>query len=80
MGLVSLGGGKPAHLKVTLCPIPPFFRVSEEQILCVTPPGAGTARVPIHLQIGGAEVPVSWTFHYKEDPVVLDISPKCGYR
>lgn len=55
------------------------IRVNEEQILCVTPPGAGTARVPLHLQIGGAEVPGSWTFHYKEDPIVLDISPKCGY-
>ncbi|KAM4821651.1 macrophage-stimulating protein receptor isoform 3-T3 [Thomomys bottae] len=53
--------------------------VSEGQILCATPPGAATARVPLHLQVGGAEVSGSWTFHYREDPIVLAISPSCGY-
>ncbi|XP_042521956.1 macrophage-stimulating protein receptor [Dipodomys spectabilis] len=54
-------------------------RVSEGQILCATPPGAATAKVPLHLQVGGAEVSGSWTFYYKEDPIVLAISPNCGY-
>ncbi|XP_044789516.2 macrophage-stimulating protein receptor isoform X3 [Bubalus bubalis] len=55
------------------------LRVSEGQLLCTTPPGAATASVPIRLQVGGAEVPGSWNFHYREDPIVLGISPKCGY-
>uniref|UniRef100_A0A8C0WPK7 Macrophage-stimulating protein receptor n=1 Tax=Castor canadensis TaxID=51338 RepID=A0A8C0WPK7_CASCN len=54
-------------------------QVSEWQILCATPPGAVTASVPLRLQIGGAEVPGNWTFHYQEDPIVLGISPNCGY-
>ncbi|XP_007953566.2 macrophage-stimulating protein receptor [Orycteropus afer afer] len=54
-------------------------QVSEGQLLCITPPGAATARVPLHLQVGGAEVPGSWTFYYQEDPVVLGINPNCGY-
>ncbi|KAM5291873.1 macrophage-stimulating protein receptor [Ctenodactylus gundi] len=54
-------------------------QVSERQILCVTPPGVATASVPLHLQVGGAEVPGSWTFHYREDPIVLGIMPNCGY-
>lgn len=69
--------------RVILRPFPPptpFCRVSEGQLLCTTPPGAATARVPIHLQVGGAVVPGSWTFHYLEDPIVLGISPNCGYR
>ena len=57
-----------------------FCRVSEGQLLCTTPPGAATASVPIRLQVGGAEVPGSWNFHDQEDPIVLGISPKCGYR
>ncbi|XP_073086700.1 macrophage-stimulating protein receptor isoform X1 [Manis javanica] len=54
-------------------------RVSDGQLFCTTPPGAAPASVPIHLQVGGAMVPGSWTFHYREDPVVLGISPNCGY-
>ncbi|XP_048190858.1 macrophage-stimulating protein receptor [Perognathus longimembris pacificus] len=54
-------------------------RLSEGQIICATPPGAATASVPLHLQVGGAEVPGSWTFHYREDPVVLAVDPSCGY-
>ncbi|XP_030743467.1 macrophage-stimulating protein receptor [Echinops telfairi] len=54
-------------------------QVSEGQLLCATPPGAATASVPLRLQVGGAEVPGSWIFHYLEDPVVLGISPNCGY-
>ncbi|ERE75617.1 macrophage-stimulating protein receptor [Cricetulus griseus] len=73
---LSVGTSRAVLVNGTQCQLK---QVSEEQILCVTPPGAGTARVPIHLQIGGAEVPGSWTFHYKEDPIVLDISPNCGY-
>ncbi|XP_050996281.1 macrophage-stimulating protein receptor [Acomys russatus] len=73
---LSVGTSRAVLVNGTQCQLE---QVSEEQILCVTPPGAGTARVPIHLQIGGAEVPGSWTFHYKEDPIVLDITPKCGY-
>ncbi|XP_021027844.1 macrophage-stimulating protein receptor isoform X2 [Mus caroli] len=73
---LSVGTSRAVLVNGTQCRLE---QVSEEQILCVTPPGAGTARVPLHLQIGGAEVPGSWTFHYKEDPIVLDISPKCGY-
>ncbi|XP_041533534.1 macrophage-stimulating protein receptor isoform X2 [Microtus oregoni] len=73
---LSIGTSRAVLVNGTQCQLE---QVSEEQILCVTPPGAGTARVPVHLQIGGAEVPGSWTFHYKEDPIVLDISPNCGY-
>ncbi|OBS71284.1 hypothetical protein A6R68_00117 [Neotoma lepida] len=74
---LSVGTSRAVLVNGTQCQLE---QVSEEQILCVTPPGAGTARVPVHLQIGGAEVPgSSWTFHYKEDPIVLDISPNCGY-
>ncbi|XP_035131444.2 macrophage-stimulating protein receptor isoform X3 [Callithrix jacchus] len=55
------------------------LRVSEGQLLCTTPPGAMAASVPLSLQVGGARVPGSWTFQYREDPVVLSISPTCGY-
>ncbi|XP_017355976.1 macrophage-stimulating protein receptor isoform X3 [Cebus imitator] len=55
------------------------LRVSEGQLLCTTPPGAAAANVPLSLQVGGAQVPGSWTFQYREDPVVLSISPNCGY-
>ncbi|XP_006873710.1 PREDICTED: macrophage-stimulating protein receptor [Chrysochloris asiatica] len=54
-------------------------QVSEGQLLCTTPPGAAMARVPLRLLVGGAEVPSSLTFHYQEDPVILNISPNCGY-
>ncbi|XP_076773719.1 macrophage-stimulating protein receptor isoform X3 [Arvicanthis niloticus] len=73
---LSIGTSRAVLVNGTQCRLE---QVSEEQIICVTPPGAGIARVPLHLQIGGAEVPGSWTFHYKEDPIVLDVSPKCGY-
>ncbi|XP_070247390.1 macrophage-stimulating protein receptor isoform X2 [Myotis yumanensis] len=53
--------------------------VSEGQLVCTTPPGAAPASVPIRLQVGGAPVLGAWTFHYREDPVVLGISPNCGY-
>uniref|UniRef100_A0A2K6SQ97 Macrophage-stimulating protein receptor n=1 Tax=Saimiri boliviensis boliviensis TaxID=39432 RepID=A0A2K6SQ97_SAIBB len=53
--------------------------VSKGQLLCTTPPGASAARVPLSLQVGGTQVPGSWTFQYREDPVVLSISPNCGY-
>lgn len=48
--------------------------------MCTTPPGAALASVPVRLQVGGAPVPGSWAFDYREDPVVLGISPNCGYR
>ncbi|XP_051060688.1 macrophage-stimulating protein receptor isoform X2 [Phodopus roborovskii] len=73
---LSVGTSRAVLVNGTQCQLE---QVSEEQILCVTPPGAGTGRAPVHLQIGGAEVPGSWTFHYKEDPIVLDVSPNCGY-
>lgn len=57
----------------------PSRRVSEGQLVCTTPPGAAPASVPIRLQVGGAQVPGSWAFNYREDPVVLGISPNCGY-
>uniref|UniRef100_A0A2K5DAA4 Macrophage-stimulating protein receptor n=1 Tax=Aotus nancymaae TaxID=37293 RepID=A0A2K5DAA4_AOTNA len=53
--------------------------VGEGQLLCTTPPGAAAASVPLSLQLGGAQLPGSWTFQYREDPVVLSISPNCGY-
>lgn len=65
--------------RVILSPVPLFCRVSEGQLLCTTPPSAATASVPIRLQVGGAHVPGSWTFDYREDPIVLGISPNCGY-
>ncbi|XP_020924440.1 macrophage-stimulating protein receptor isoform X7 [Sus scrofa] len=57
----------------------PLKGVREGQLLCTTPPGAATASVPIRLKVGGAEVPGSWNFQYLEDPIVLGISPNCGY-
>ena len=65
--------------RVPLNLIPLFCRVREGQLLCTTPPGAATASVPIRLKVGGAEVPGSWNFQYLEDPIVLGISPNCGY-
>lgn len=73
---LSVGTSRAVLVNGTQCQLE---QVSEEQIVCVTPPGAGPARVPVHLQIGGAEVPGSWTFHYKEDPIMMDITPNCGY-
>nr|XP_044992604.1 macrophage-stimulating protein receptor isoform X2 [Jaculus jaculus] len=73
---LSVGTSRAVLVNGTQCQLE---QVSEQQILCVTPPGAGMARVPLHLQIGGAKVPGSWTFDYREDPVVLSISPSCGY-
>ncbi|KAF0875081.1 RON protein, partial [Crocuta crocuta] len=73
---LSLGTSQAVLINGTECPLE---QVSEGQLLCTTPPGAATARVPIHLQVGGAVVPGSWTFHYLEDPIVLGISPNCGY-
>ena len=63
---------------VTLNLVSLFYRVSEGQLLCTTPPSAALASVPIRLQVGGAKVPGSWTFHYRENPIVLGISPHCG--
>ncbi|XP_044773056.1 macrophage-stimulating protein receptor isoform X4 [Neomonachus schauinslandi] len=73
---LSLGTSQAVLVNGTECPLE---RVIEGQLLCTTPPGAATASVPIHLQVGGAVVPGSWNFHYLEDPVVLGISPNCGY-
>ncbi|XP_077934084.1 macrophage-stimulating protein receptor isoform X7 [Halichoerus grypus] len=73
---LSLGTSQAVLVNGTECPLE---RVIEGQLLCTTPPGAATASVPIHLQVGGAVVPGSWNFRYLEDPVVLGISPNCGY-
>ncbi|XP_051708378.2 macrophage-stimulating protein receptor isoform X1 [Oryctolagus cuniculus] len=73
---LSVGSSRAVLLNGTECLLE---RVSEGQLVCATPPGAATASVPLRLQVGGAEVPGSWTFHYREDPVVLGISPNCGY-
>ncbi|XP_032723982.1 macrophage-stimulating protein receptor [Lontra canadensis] len=73
---LSLGTSQAVLVNGTECPLE---RVSEGQLLCTTPPAAATASVPIRLQVGGAVVPGSWNFRYLEDPVVLGISPNCGY-
>ncbi|XP_036725276.1 macrophage-stimulating protein receptor isoform X3 [Balaenoptera musculus] len=73
---LSVGTSRAVLVNGTECLLK---RVSEGQLLCTTPPGAATARVPIRLQVGGAEVPGSWNFHYQEDPIMLGISPNCGY-
>ncbi|XP_064352598.1 macrophage-stimulating protein receptor [Camelus dromedarius] len=73
---LSVGTSRAVLINGTECPLK---RVSEGQLLCTTPPGAATASVPIRLQVGGAKVPGSWNFHYKEDPIMLGISPNCGY-
>ncbi|XP_058298214.1 macrophage-stimulating protein receptor isoform X11 [Hylobates moloch] len=73
---LSVGTSRAVLVNGTECLL---ARVSEGQLLCATPPGAMVASVPLSLQVGGAQVPGSWTFHYREDPVVLSISPKCGY-
>uniref|UniRef100_A0A2K6QD57 Macrophage-stimulating protein receptor n=1 Tax=Rhinopithecus roxellana TaxID=61622 RepID=A0A2K6QD57_RHIRO len=73
---LSVGTSRAVLVNGTECLL---ARVSEGQLLCATPPGAMVAGVPLSLQVGGAQVPGSWTFHYREDPVVLSISPNCGY-
>ncbi|XP_061051355.1 macrophage-stimulating protein receptor isoform X3 [Eubalaena glacialis] len=73
---LSVGTSRAVLVNGTECLLK---RVSEGQLLCTTPPGAATARVPIRLQVGGAEVPGSWNFHYQEDPIMRGISPNCGY-
>ncbi|XP_066207270.1 macrophage-stimulating protein receptor isoform X2 [Saccopteryx leptura] len=73
---LSIGTSRAVLINGTECPL---HQVSEGQLLCTTPPSAASASVPIRLQVGGAEVPGSWTFNYREDPVVLGISPNCGY-
>ncbi|XP_057560724.1 macrophage-stimulating protein receptor isoform X3 [Hippopotamus amphibius kiboko] len=73
---LSIGTSRAVLVNGTECLLK---RVSEGQLLCTTPPGAATASVPIRLQVGGAEVPGSWNFHYQEDPIMLGISPNCGY-
>uniref|UniRef100_H0UYB4 Macrophage-stimulating protein receptor n=1 Tax=Cavia porcellus TaxID=10141 RepID=H0UYB4_CAVPO len=73
---LSIGTSRAVLINGTQCQLE---QVSEVQIVCATPPAAATASVPLGLQIGGAEVPGSWTFHYREDPIVLGISPNCGY-
>ncbi|PNJ32244.1 MST1R isoform 2 [Pongo abelii] len=73
---LSVGTSRAVLVNGTECLL---AQVSEGQLLCATPPGATVASVPLSLQVGGAQVPGSWTFHYREDPVVLSISPNCGY-
>uniref|UniRef100_A0A2K5R2U1 Macrophage-stimulating protein receptor n=1 Tax=Cebus imitator TaxID=2715852 RepID=A0A2K5R2U1_CEBIM len=73
---LSVGTGRAVLVNGTECLLE---WVSEGQLLCTTPPGAAAANVPLSLQVGGAQVPGSWTFQYREDPVVLSISPNCGY-
>ncbi|XP_063458443.1 macrophage-stimulating protein receptor isoform X8 [Pan paniscus] len=73
---LSVGTSRAVLVNGTECLLE---RVSEGQLLCATPPGATVASVPLSLQVGGAQVPGSWTFQYREDPVVLSISPNCGY-
>ncbi|KAK2500512.1 hypothetical protein MC885_011359, partial [Smutsia gigantea] len=73
---LAVGSSRAVLVNGTECQLE---RVSKGQLFCTTPPGAAPASVPIHLQVGGAVVPGSWTFHYREDPVVLGISPNCGY-
>ncbi|KAM6161023.1 macrophage-stimulating protein receptor [Erethizon dorsatum] len=73
---LSVGTSRAVLINGTQCQLK---QVSEGQIVCATPPGAAMASVPLGLQVGGAEVPGSWTFHYREDPIVLGITPNCGY-
>lgn len=79
MGRLLEKEGPAITWRVTLSPVPLFCRVSDEELLCATPPSTASTSVPIRLQVGGAEVPGSWTFDYLEDPIVLGISPNCGY-
>ncbi|XP_016058256.1 PREDICTED: macrophage-stimulating protein receptor [Miniopterus natalensis] len=73
---LSIGTSRAVLVNGTECLLE---QVSEGQLLCTTPPGAASASVPIHLQVGGAKVSGSWTFDYREDPIMLGISPSCGY-
>ncbi|XP_013363066.1 PREDICTED: macrophage-stimulating protein receptor isoform X1 [Chinchilla lanigera] len=73
---LSVGTSRAVLINGTQCQLK---EVTEGRIVCATPPGAATASVPLGLQVGGAAVPGSWTFHYKEDPIVLGITPNCGY-
>lgn len=73
---LSIGTSRAVLVNGTECPLE---WISDEELLCATPPSTALASIPIRLQVGGAEVPGSWTFNYLEDPVVLGISPNCGY-
>ncbi|XP_055985668.1 macrophage-stimulating protein receptor [Sorex fumeus] len=73
---LSVGTSRAVLVNGTECLLE---KVSEGQLVCTMPPGAAVASVPIHLQVGGATVPSSWTFRYREDPIMLGISPNCGY-
>ncbi|XP_045386153.1 macrophage-stimulating protein receptor isoform X3 [Lemur catta] len=73
---LSVGTSRAVLVNGTECLLE---RVIEEQLLCTTPPGGATASVPLSLLVGDAKVPGSWTFHYRENPIVLNISPNCGY-
>ncbi|XP_075863966.1 macrophage-stimulating protein receptor isoform X3 [Microcebus murinus] len=74
---LSVGTSRAVLVNGTECLLE---QVTEEQLLCTTPPGAATASVPLSLQVGDAKVPGSWTFHYRDNPIVLSISPNCGYN
>lgn len=74
---LSVGTSRAVLVNGTECLLE---KVSEGQLVCTMPPGAAVASVPIHLQVGGATVPSSWTFQYREDPIMLGISPNCGYK
>ncbi|EPQ07268.1 Macrophage-stimulating protein receptor [Myotis brandtii] len=60
----------PANVSLTVTNMPrgKLFRVDGASAL----PG-------FSFMVGGAPVPGAWTFHYREDPIVLGISPNCGY-
>ncbi|XP_023561853.1 macrophage-stimulating protein receptor [Octodon degus] len=73
---LTIGTSRAVLINGTECQLK---QVRERQIVCATPPGAAIGSVPLGLKMGGAEVPGSWTFHYKEDPIVLGITPNCGY-
>uniref|UniRef100_A0A8C8ZNK0 Macrophage-stimulating protein receptor n=1 Tax=Prolemur simus TaxID=1328070 RepID=A0A8C8ZNK0_PROSS len=73
---LSVGTSRAVLVNGTECLLE---RVIEKQLLCTTPPGGATASVPLSLLVGDAKVPGSWTFHYRENPIVLNISPNCGY-
>ncbi|XP_069331822.1 macrophage-stimulating protein receptor isoform X4 [Eulemur rufifrons] len=73
---LSVGTSRAVLVNGTECLLE---RVIEEQLVCTTPPGGATASVPLSLLVGDAKVPGSWTFHYRENPIVLSISPNCGY-
>ncbi|XP_068951790.1 macrophage-stimulating protein receptor isoform X2 [Petaurus breviceps papuanus] len=56
-----------------------YEKMDEQSLLCSTPPGGAQGNVSISFYIGGAEIPIPWSFQYRNNPQIFSISPNCSY-